>query len=223
MFAVGFLGVFRGGEAPDVLHLFTAVDLAHERVVEAVLTLGVFGGPEDGLGGVGEVAAGEVGRRVGFFPGDLVQEFHAELLHGVADGKDNVVGAADPEGAVGLEDALAAAEPFEVELVVELGAAGFVPGALVHFYHFAGVAGDAAVGEEVGRVGEDAVEAAFGVFDGDGVEEFEAVAVVEPKAAVVVTVHEARRAGWKRRGSLDGGIGVFGGGLGIVDKIVVCV
>ena len=89
------------------------------------------------------------------------------------------MGAADPDGAVRFEDALAALEPFFVEFVVEFGAAGFVPVAFIDLDHFASVAGDAAVGEEVWRVGEDAVEAAFGVFGGDGVEEFEAVALVE--------------------------------------------
>jgi hypothetical protein len=48
------------------------------------------------------------------------------------------------------------------------------------------VAGDAAVGEEVRRVGEDAVETAIGMARGDGVENGEAVAVVEPNAAGVV-------------------------------------
>src|SRR5208282_2271742 len=70
-----------------------------------------------------------------------------------------------------------------IEIVVFIRAPGFVPIALVHADHFAGVAGDAAVGEEIGRVGEDAVEAAFGIFGGDGVEQLEAVAVVKPEAA----------------------------------------
>jgi hypothetical protein len=52
--------------------------------------------------------------------------------------------------------------------------------------HFAGVAGDAAVGEEVGRVGEDEVD---GIFR-DGGEDFEAVALV--KAEVVLGVVERR-------------------------------
>ena len=43
----------------------------------------------------------------------------AELLHGVPDGKDDVLRAAHPEGAVGFEDALAAFKPFGVELVIE--------------------------------------------------------------------------------------------------------
>jgi len=42
-------------------------------------------------------------------------------------------------------------------IAVGVGAAGFVPIAFVDGNHFAGVAGDAAVGEEVGRVGEDEV------------------------------------------------------------------
>ena len=69
----------------------------------------IFGGPDDGFGGVGEVAAGKIGRRIGFFPGDVVEEFETELLHGEADAENDVRGAADPDGAVGFEDALAAA------------------------------------------------------------------------------------------------------------------
>jgi len=103
-----------------------------------------------------------------------------------------VVGAADPDGAVGFEDALAAFEPFAIEFVVEFGAAGFVPIAFVDFYHFAGVAGDAAVGEEIGRVGEDGVEAAFGVFGGDGIEEVEAVALVEADEGRITGENQAR-------------------------------
>ena len=57
--------------------------------------------------GVGEIAAGEIGRRIGLDPGDVVEELEAELLHGEADGMDDVAGAADPDGTVGLEDALA--------------------------------------------------------------------------------------------------------------------
>ena len=85
---------------------------------------GVFGGPDDGFGGVGEIAAGEIGRRIGFDPGDVVEELEAELLHGEADGMDDVAGAADPDGAVGFQDALAGGEPRAVEVVVGVGAAG---------------------------------------------------------------------------------------------------
>lgn len=192
MFAKGLLGVLRSRHGPNGLHLF-AGDGFHGLVVEEVLALVALGGPEDGFGGVGEVAAGEVGRRVGFLPCDVVEDFEAELLHGVADGEDDVVCAGDPEGAVGLEDALAAAEPFGVEVVVFLRALRLVPGALVHLDHAAGVASDAAVGEEVRRVGEDGVEAAVGMACGDGIEEGEAVALVEEDAAVVVAVGAVER------------------------------
>jgi len=50
--------------------------------------------------------------------------------------------------------------------------------------HFAGVAGDAAVGEEVGRVGEDEVDGG----SGEGGEDVEAIALVE--AEVVLGVVE---------------------------------
>jgi len=51
--------------------------------------------------------------------------------------------------------------------------------------HFAGVAGDAAVGEEVRRVGEDEVDGGWG----DGGEDVEAIALVE--AEVVFGVVES--------------------------------
>jgi len=62
----------------------------------------VAGGPDDGFGRVGEIAAGEIGRRIGLHPGDVVEELEAELLHGEADGVDDVGGAGDPDGAVGF-------------------------------------------------------------------------------------------------------------------------
>ena len=70
---------------------------------------------------------------------------------------------------------------------IGIGAAGFVPIAFVDGDHFAGVAGDAAVGEEVGWVGEDEVD---GVWR-DGGEDFEAVALVE--AEMVFGVVESGR------------------------------
>jgi hypothetical protein len=55
--------------------------------------------------------------------------------------------------------------------------------------------GDAAVREEVRRVGKDGVEPAFGIFGGDGVEQFEGVAVIEPDAARGIGIREARQFG----------------------------
>jgi len=147
-----------------------------------VVGLFVFGGPDNGFGGVGEIAAGEIGRWVGLYPGDVVEKLEAELLHGEADAMDNVGGARDPDGAVGLKDALAGSQPGSVELVIEIGTAGFVPFAFVYGDHFAGVAGDAAVGEEVGRVGEDEVDGGRR----DLGEEVEAVALVDAEVVFFV-------------------------------------
>jgi hypothetical protein len=41
------------------------------------------------------------------------------------------------------------------------------------------VTGNAAVGQKIGRVGEDGVESAFRIFSRDGVEELETVAVIQ--------------------------------------------
>jgi hypothetical protein len=49
--------------------------------MEGVARLGVFGGPDDVFGGVGEVAAGKIGRRIGLDPGNVVEELEAELLY----------------------------------------------------------------------------------------------------------------------------------------------
>jgi hypothetical protein len=59
--------------------------------------------------------------------------------------------------------------------MVGVGALGDVPGAFVDGDHFAGVAGDAAVGEEVARVGEHEVDGGRG----DLGEDVEAVALVD--------------------------------------------
>lgn len=171
---------------PDRLHLFAAIDVFHQFVMEGVAGLGVFGGPDNGFRRVGEIAAGEIGRRIGLYPGDVVEELEAELLHGEADGMDDVGGAGDPDGAVGLENALAGGEPGGVEDMVGVRTFGFVPIAFVDGDHFAGVAGDAAIGEEIRRIGEDEVDGGFG----DVLQNFEAVTLVE--AEVVFGVVECQ-------------------------------
>ena len=92
-------------------------------------------GPDDGFGGVGEIAAGKIGRWIGFDPGDVVQQFEAELLHGEADGMDHVAGAADPDGAVGFQHALAGGEPGAIEFMVGVGTRETVPLAFVDGDH----------------------------------------------------------------------------------------
>ena len=70
---------------------------------------------------MGEVAAGKIGRGVGLDPGNVVEELEAELLHGEADAVDDVGGAGDPDGAVGFEDPLGGGEPGAVEFVIRSG------------------------------------------------------------------------------------------------------
>ena len=195
MFAEALFVAAGRENAPDGFHLFAGVGFLHELVVEGVARLFVFGGPDDGFGGVGEIAAGKIGRGIGLDPGDVVQELELELLQRKTDGMDDVAGAADPDGAVGLEDAVAGGEPGAVEFVVGVGATGTVPIAFVDADHAAGVAGDAAVGKEIGRVGEDEVN---GVFGKRG-EDIEAIGLEDADVMLVVAEDgggESRRFGY---------------------------
>ena len=150
----------------------------------------VFRGPENRFCRVGEVTTTQVRGRIRLFPGDVVQNLEPELLQGVADAENDVVRAGHPDGAVGLEHALTSSQPFGVEFVVQFRSARDVPIPFIHFDHFAGVAGDAAIRpafapklwrgrQEIWRVGKDGVEPAVGIFGGDGVEQFEAVRMVQ--------------------------------------------
>ena len=102
MLAEALFPGFGGLDFPDGFHLLAAIGFLHELVVEGVAGFFVAGGPDDGFGGVGEIAAREIGRGIGLNLGDVVEELEAELLHGETDGVDDVGGAGDPEGAVGL-------------------------------------------------------------------------------------------------------------------------
>jgi len=83
--------------------------------------------------------------------------------------------------------------------VIEFRALRFVPIAFVDADHFAGVAGDAAVGEEVGRVGEDEVDGGCG----EGGEEFEGVSMVE--AEMMLGIVEGQGFGEERVGGGERG------------------
>ncbi len=181
---------------PDGFHLLAGVGFAHQFVVEGVARLFVFGGPDNCFGGVGEVSAGKIGRRIGLDPAHVIQQLEIELLHGEADAVNDVRGAADPNAAVGLEDALRGGEPFAIEGVIGFGALRAVPCAFIDADHAARVAGDASVGKEIGRVGEDEVH---GIGGHDG-ENFAAVALV--KLDVVRAILEERRHGDEARGLL---------------------
>ena len=129
--------------------------------MERVAALLVLCGPNDRFRRMGEIPARKIRRRIGLHPGDVVQQFEAELLHGKADRMNHMARPANPNLAVGLERALARREPRTIEFVVGIGPARFVPVALIYAHHAPRVAGDAVVGEKIRRVGENQVHAAF--------------------------------------------------------------
>ena len=100
MLAKSFLGVARRGQSPDEWHFpffnweffFTpnrfhlfASDLPHFLIIKNVFGLFILRRPQNSFCRVREITAGKIWRRVGFFPRDVVEDFEAELLHGVAD------------------------------------------------------------------------------------------------------------------------------------------
>src|SRR5579862_3064991 len=85
----------------------------------------------------------------------------------------------------------------------------FVPLAFIDADHAAGVAGDAVVGEEVGRVGEDEVDAGWG----DGGEDVEAVAL-EDFDVMLGVVEDGGGEGGARSFGFDGWRGEMRRGFG---------
>ena len=71
--------------------------------------------------------------------------------------------------------------------MVGVGTFGFVPFAFVDGDHFAGMAGNAAVGEEVRRVGEDQIDGIVG----DVLQNLEAVTMIETQVMFRVVEGEA--------------------------------
>ena len=238
--AVALLGFVWREDRPDGFHLFAAGNFFHVLVIEFVAGLFIARGADDGFGGVSEIAAGKIGRGIGFDPRDVVEELEAELLHGEADGMDDMAGSADPDGAVRFEDALAGCKPGAIELMnfvkpvpyrVKVSAGQVVPFACIDADHTSSVAGDAVVGEEVGRVGEDEVDAGFR----DGGENVEAVALEDFDVVLGVVEDwfgEASAFAYATARQVGGGGGVgvggwccenrsgFGHGLGMNDDQV---
>ncbi len=98
--------------------------------------------------------------------------------------------ATHPNRPIRFQHALAAAQPFKIEVVVFVSALGLVPVAFVHLNHSAGVTGDPAIRQEIRWISKDTVEAAFGVLGDNGVEHLQRVAVVEPNAAPLVLMRQ---------------------------------
>ena len=67
---------------------------------------------------MGEGCVEGVRRWVWFSPGNLVYELESHRLQGETEAEDDVVGAGDPDSAVGLEDAARLLQPPDVEPVI---------------------------------------------------------------------------------------------------------
>ena len=93
---------------------------------------------------------------------DDVNDLEPHRLQGETEAEDDVVGAGDPDGAVGLENAARLLQPPDVETVILRETHGSVPGAFVHRGEPAALDRDAASGEPVRWVGKDHVYAARG-------------------------------------------------------------
>ena len=156
--AAGFFPRGDGGQSPHVGHLLVIVQVLHQLVVEMVWTLGAFSCPDDELGRVSKVAAGDVGRGIGFCPCDYVENLKAQFGEAVGYGEDVVIGAGNPDGSVLLQLVAAKAYPSLVEFVDFLGRATSVPFALVDADYFSSLHRYSVVGEEVWRVGKYHVE-----------------------------------------------------------------
>ena len=139
-----------------------------------------FGGPDNGFGGVGEVAAGEVRRRVDFVPGDVVEDFVVQHLQSISDAVNVVGGARHPDRAVGLQDSAALVKPQEVKRVVADDALRLVPAAFIHAHHTSPDTGDAAIREKIGRIGEDHIHRLIA----HPAQQLQRIGLIEPQVAV---------------------------------------
>ena len=99
----------------------------HRLVVEGVARVGARRRPDQRLMGIGEAAAAEIRHRIGLAPDDVVENPEAEILQDGADAEDVVIGADDPQRAIGLERAAAFGEPGARERVVVGEARELVP------------------------------------------------------------------------------------------------
>ena len=158
VFAEALFPFGRRGQLPHGLHLFVSVVGFHGRVIEEMFGFGSFARPQKRFVGVREVAAGEVRRRVGLVPRDVVEDFETQGLQCETDRIDVVRSARNPDGSVGLEQTTALAQPLRVELVDLRGRDAFIPVAFVNGNHLPVLAGDATARQKIWWVGEYQIE-----------------------------------------------------------------
>ena len=178
MFAAGLFPRRDGGQAPHVGHLFPVVEKLHQVIVEIVCLLLAFAGPDEELGAVGEVPAGDIGRRIGLHPRHDVQNLVAQFRQTSGYGEDVVIGARNPYRSVVFQLLATQREPLAVEFGHALRGSALVPLSLVNAHDLSALHTDAAVGEEIGRVGKDA-----GELEVEGSEQLAAIAQQQGEVA----------------------------------------
>ncbi len=80
VFAEAFFPFGGRWQLPHGLHLFISVVGLHRGVVEKMFGFGSFARPKERFVSVRKIAAGEVGRRVGLVPRDVVENFETQRL-----------------------------------------------------------------------------------------------------------------------------------------------
>lgn len=169
-------------DSPHALHLFASTQLLHQLIVEIVFALSILCSPDNRFGGMYKVATGEIRRRIGLFPSDVIEYLVSEPLHCDADKMDDMMGSADPYRSIRLQNALTCGEPFGRESEILVKALRAIPLALVHGDHPSGIACNAVVGEEIGRVGENEIHASFG----RRLHHIEAIAQIQPYPLLLI-------------------------------------
>ena len=114
--------------------------------------------PDDELRGIGEITAGDVGRRVCLSPCNHVQNLIAQLRQGIGHGEDVMVGSRNPNRAILLQFIPSKRQPFDVEGIDVILRHALVPVALVHADHLSALHRYAATRQEIRRVGKYHVE-----------------------------------------------------------------
>ncbi len=173
-----------------------------------------FGGPQNGFGGVGKVAAGQIGRRVDFVPGDVVEDFVVQHLQSVADAVDIVGSPCDPKRTVRLQNAAALVQPEQVETVVADDTLRFVPAAFVHAHHAPTNTGNAAIGQEVRRVSENHL---YGLV-AHSAQQFQRIGLIQAQVTVRAGIKRRGRGGISRPGFVES-VGRQIGGFGAIKQV----
>jgi len=134
----------------------------------------------DELGGIGKVAARDVGWRIGLSPRYHVQDFEAQFRQRIGHGEDVVVRPANPYRPVVLQLVAALRNPLAIEAIYLFGRTRLVPLPLINAHHPSALDADSAIGEEVRWIGKNHVE-----LEVELVQELGAVAVKEGEHLVI--------------------------------------